>query len=151
MFYWEFANFLRKIIVVTINTLVPVQDKIFIILSSLSVIFIFWRLSLYLNPYKIMFYNQLERREMICSIVTLFCTFVFLNDDVSMTASLIIFSLLMIFNVWFWGAWIYLFYMRVFPKRLIFEKPLKFLQVLSIMKPRGHYGDDQTSETTWTR
>lgn len=133
-YYWEFANFLRKIIIVSINSLIPSSLQTLIILLSLTIALFFWRLNLSQHPYKNMQYNQLERWEMICSIITLHFALVFINSNVSVTLSIVLFSILMIVNLWFWGAWIYLFIAHVIPKWLWHPKLMKFLQIASIMK-----------------
>lgn len=79
--YWEFINIIRKIILVVILSVIP-YNLIYYkgMLAFLSVL-IFWRFQKWLQPYKKSQFNQLEEREMICSILTIYCILIFLSPD----------------------------------------------------------------------
>jgi len=110
-------NIFRKIIVEAINQMIPVDLMIYKVTAAFLIIFVFWRLQLRLNPYKVMQYNVLEQREMICSIFCLFITYVFVNNEVSLAVNYTLLFLLFLTVYWFFSCWLFLVYSKSFPRR----------------------------------
>jgi len=48
-------------------------------LLAFATVLAFWRIQQWLKPYKLTQLNQLEEREMLCSVITLFCALMFIS------------------------------------------------------------------------
>jgi hypothetical protein len=71
-FYWEVVNTIRKFVLVSINIFIFDSDINIKILIGISFIFVMNRIQIRLNPYKINLFNELELREILASLITLF-------------------------------------------------------------------------------
>lgn len=128
--------------------MIPLEYQLYTTLISLVVVFGFWWVHYRLNPYKIPFYNLIEWREYLCSIITLYCTFLFINWDNSTFVSMTILGIIVIFNVFFWASWLYVLYIRGFTKRLQSTKIITIAKFVAWMKAPDYYGDLSSKNTT---
>eukprot|EP00347_Sterkiella_histriomuscorum_P011816 403370990 len=71
-FYWEFANILRKVLLISINVFLNLYPNIFKALLSLLTMSIFMKIQQNIQPYKNPVINQLAHREIMTSISTFF-------------------------------------------------------------------------------
>lgn len=71
-YYWEFINIIRKVVVLVIN--VSISDSMIFYKAAAGITFltVFLRLQIILRPFKIIVFNKLEEREILCSITTLY-------------------------------------------------------------------------------
>eukprot|EP00347_Sterkiella_histriomuscorum_P005180 403357590 len=100
-FYWEFANILRKVFLISVNVFLNLYPNIFKALLSLLTLSIFMRIQSNIQPYKNPVLNQLEKREIMTSIITFFGALYFVNQEISDTIQSIAFSMIVLVNIWF--------------------------------------------------
>lgn len=131
------CNIIRKVVVIAINVFIP-RDMIFIKVAS-AFAFLVWylRVQISLKPWRSPVHSNLEQREIIASIVTLYCA-VYFNAEFNMDWSTpIILSLVVFINAHFFTMWIFCF-MRIpnfsrMPK--IFKKyEIWYLKLVKIMR-----------------
>jgi len=107
-YYWELVNTFRKFLLLSLHVFIPDTDKV---LKSMFGSFILFSTSLLqgrLKPFKIEAVSDLEHKEMIASILTLYGGIVFVQDsDGLQVLSLIIFIMISILNIRFWVMWIF--------------------------------------------
>lgn len=62
--YWEFWNTIRKVFILWVNILLSTQSINYRLLSMTTLLVIFYRIQLILQPYKTKINNRLERHEL---------------------------------------------------------------------------------------
>eukprot|EP00347_Sterkiella_histriomuscorum_P002746 403366963 len=100
-FYWEYANILRKVFLISVNVFLNLYPNIFKALLSIITLSIFMRIQSNIKPYKNPVINQLEQREMMTSFVTFFGALYFVNYEISDTIQLLVFIIIVLVNFWF--------------------------------------------------
>ncbi|CDW83870.1 UNKNOWN [Stylonychia lemnae] len=100
-YYWEFANILRKTFLVLVNVFLNLYPNIFKALISLIVLAAYLSLQEKLNPYKNPVFNNLERRELITSLITFFGALFFVSSEISDLIQLVVFIVIVLANFWF--------------------------------------------------
>jgi len=59
---------------------------------------------------------MIEQREMIASLITMYCSFVFIYEEqTSLETEILIFGIIVIVNLYFFSGWFYLFYVIATP------------------------------------
>ncbi|CDW74145.1 UNKNOWN [Stylonychia lemnae] len=74
---------------------------------SLLVLIYIHRLQIRLQPYKNPLINELEKREMICNLVTFYGSLIFVNIEFSDWIKLLSLTIIIVFNLWFILLWMY--------------------------------------------
>ena len=105
-FYWEFVNIIRKVFLVSINVFLNLYPSIFKALVSLLVLVLLMRMQARINPYKNPVINELEARENLTTVITFFGALFFVTET-SDVIQLIVFIIILIANIWFFGLWLY--------------------------------------------
>eukprot|EP00347_Sterkiella_histriomuscorum_P023122 403335861 len=100
-FYWEYANILRKVFLISVNVFLNLYPNIFKALLSLLTLSIFLRIQSNIQPYKNPVINQLESREIMTSLITFFGALYFVNYEISDTIQLLVFIIIVLVNCWF--------------------------------------------------
>ena len=72
VFYWEFVNAFRKLLIPIVNVLVYEDEEIYKILTALIILLALFRVQLYLKPYKLEENNKAEMLAILAGILTLF-------------------------------------------------------------------------------
>ena len=72
VYYWEFVNVFRKILLLCIRILIPVENQFYKASLSLILIIICLRVQIWLKPYKLNAFTEIEQREMISSCITIY-------------------------------------------------------------------------------
>lgn len=131
------CNILRKVVVIAINVFIP-RDMVFIkVASAFTFLIVYLRVQIALKPWWSPVHFNLEQREIISSIVTLYCA-VYFNADFNMDWSTpIILVLVVLVNLHFLTLWCFCF-MRIpnFSKMPNFLKKyeLRYLKYVKIMR-----------------
>lgn len=140
-------NILRKVSVIAVNVFVPQEDWMIKLGVGFAFLIIYLRVQIILHPWWSEVHSNLEQREIICSICTLYTAVYFNNDttDTSSWGTIIILIFVILANVHFFTMIIFCF-MRIpnfskFPK--FFQKyELWYLKYVKIMR--------YVSLTSWT-
>ena len=111
VFYWEFINTFRKVLILILNTtfsILPISWRIMITLVLLLAIM---RIQIRLDPYKNSENNSIEMKAIIAGMITIYCGLLFLQEGENKVKGFdtISFSLLIIINTAFVLEWFYLF------------------------------------------
>lgn len=131
------CNIIWKIVVIAINVFIP-RDMIFIkVASAFAFLVLYLRVQIHLKPWRSPVHYNLEQREIIASIVTLYCA-VYFNAEFNMDWSTpIILTICVLINLHFFTMWIFCF-MRIpnfsrMPKRLQ-KYELRYLKYVKVMR-----------------
>jgi len=131
------CNIIRKVVVIAINVFIP-WDMIFIkVACAFAFLVMYLRMQIFLKPWRSPVHYNLEQREIISSIVTLYCA-VYFNADFNMDWSTpIILVIVVLINLHFLTMWAFCF-MRIpnFSKMPKFFKKyeVKYLKYVKIMR-----------------
>ena len=107
-YYWELVNMFRKFVLLSLHVFIPDERKILKSLFGSVILFITSVMQARLKPFKINAVSQLEHKEMLSSILTLYGGIIFVQDTERLQAlSIIIFILIIIINLRFWIMWIF--------------------------------------------
>lgn len=76
---------------------------------------------------------MIEQREMIASLITMYCSFVFIyEEETSLETEILIFGIIVIVNLYFFSGWFYLFYVIATPQRFVYASVAKVLSIISL-------------------
>lgn len=107
-YYWELVNTFRKFALLSLHVLVPNDLKILKSLLGSIVLFLASVVQGRLKPFKIGAVSDLEHREMISSILTLYGGIIFVQELSKLQfLSVVIFLMVVILNLRFWVMWIF--------------------------------------------
>jgi len=131
------CNIIRKVVVIAINVFIP-RDMVFIkVASAFAFLVFFLRVQMYLKPWRSPVHYNLEQREIIASIITLYCA-VYFNADFNMDWSTpIILTIVVLANAHFITLWVFCFMwipnFTLMPK--FFKKyEVRYLKYVKIMR-----------------
>lgn len=104
-FIWEFVILYRKIAIVFVSVFlasfnVPVQA-----LTAMFILMIAFYLQEHYEPYETVALNNLEKKSIICSSVTIYCGLYFLTDSLSNNGKLGFFIVILLVNLYFLSTW----------------------------------------------
>ena len=71
VYYWEFANTLRKVIIIGINSVLSFVSIIYKIMLSIILLLIVFRLQHWLEPYKLRSNNEVEIKAILAGMSVL--------------------------------------------------------------------------------
>ena len=111
VFYWEFLNTTRKVLIICLNTILSVISLNYKILLGIILLVIIIRIQLAVSPYIIKVNDDLEVMSIISGMLVLYCGLIFeegQNSDLPIFVSLAM-IVLIIFNVMFLAQWLYYF------------------------------------------
>ena len=80
-FYWEFVNTLRKILILFTIIIFSQISSFYKIITVVILLITFYRLQIWLKPYKRERNNSLERLEMISGMFTIYGGLIFMNEN----------------------------------------------------------------------
>jgi len=104
------------VILVIFLSVIPYDQIYYKSMLAFATTVAFWRIQQYLKPYKLLQFNQLEEREMLCSVITLLCVLLFLSpEELSNFLLLFAFLVFLLVNLRFLSGWIFLLYTLTFP------------------------------------
>lgn len=115
VFYWEFVNTLRKIIMPLLNVVLSRANSFYSAIVAIIVLIILFRVQQNLHPYRLEENNQIEILAIITGMVSLFGAVVFFDNiggtDVEDVEFLQTFSLMVILliNIYFVLRWVHIF------------------------------------------
>lgn len=101
--FWEMLNIFRKVALLSINVFLPEDQPFYKATAGIGFLIFFWRLQLFLKPFKLEVFNQLEEREMLTSVSTLYAGILFLQPDASASIQFITFSFIILTNFYFFS------------------------------------------------
>ena len=125
-YYWELVNTFRKFVLLSLQVFIPNNFKVVKSLIGSIVLFLSSVIQARFKPFKIGAVSELEHREMISSILTLYGGIIFVQEPNELQfLSIIIFVLVVIMNLRFWSLWIF-WTLCVYRKHKIIEKFLQW-------------------------
>ena len=132
IFYWEFINVIRKVILYICNVLLSTYNGFY--RASISIVFlvILFRLQVRLKPYKFEQNNMIEMLAINCGMITLFGGILFVEQTDSSILFIQMFALvfILLINIYFILKWAHLFVYSYSTKNYIVEM---FRKVLSFV------------------
>ena len=139
VFYWEFVNSLRKVLILLTLTILISYNPFYRILVSVLILIISIRIQIRLEPYRDDKNNEIELLALTTGAFTLFSGIIFSNDNNDIGwANLLLFAAVIIANVVFLVKWIHLFFECMSDKYKIFAKFLEIVNMF-ICKKRKCY------------
>ena len=123
VFYWEFVNTVRKVLVLCWSVFLSTEATMYRILLSILVLIVMLRIQIRLAPYKFEINNFLEQEMIITGSITLFWGLIFINES-SSVALFSTFALLvmLISNIYFVVLWLFYFLVSLNLKHRYFKK-----------------------------
>ena len=112
VFYWEFVNTLRKVLLLLFSTVLSIFSSNYSALISIAILVVLVHVQIKLDPYEDKRYNSIEIKAVIAGTLTLFCSIIFdqnSQDDGNPTIIILIMIFLVITNLMFIIEWLYLF------------------------------------------
>ena len=107
VFYWEFVNTFRKILVLSWNVILSSYDGIYRAMISIVILIVIFRIQIYLKPYKNPKNNEIEMKAILIGALTLFWGAIFITNGANINAiNSFIFILLIASNTYFVWCWI---------------------------------------------
>ena len=130
-FYWELVNTLRKVLIVCSNVFLAQYPLFYKGVLAVVMIILFYRLQLFLSPFKDKENNEVENTSYLASCITLYSGLLFINEEErgNDVIDLIAFFLILIFNIKFFLLWAYLM-SKTFNKYEIVKKITNFLRII---------------------
>ncbi|CAI2361394.1 unnamed protein product [Moneuplotes crassus] len=108
VFYWEFVNTSRKITILIVVVFLAQASVHLKALLITTVLVAFFRLQVFLSPYKLKENNGLERLEMTTGLITLFGGLLFISDDDrEPVIDLMVFLFIIVCNINFMINWVF--------------------------------------------
>jgi hypothetical protein len=135
--YWEIVLLMRNVNVIMIIVFLSRFSVDLQALSCLLVMLIAYYIHVLVLPYKHANLNELERKGILTSAITIYFGLYFLKSDVDETAKLILFLVIFIANIYFMMIWAY-YFLEVFTKEMIDK--------VDLLKKLFKKGDDFDSQ-----
>ncbi|CAI2360059.1 unnamed protein product [Moneuplotes crassus] len=108
VFYWEFVNTSRKVTILIVVVFLAQASVHLKALLIVLVVVIFFRLQIFLSPYKLQENNALERLEMTTGLITLYGGMLFISEnDREPVIDLLVFMFIIVCNINFVINWTY--------------------------------------------
>ena len=111
VFYWEFINTIRKILIISLSTVFSILSLEYKILLGIILLIIIVRIQIRKDPYKFKVNNQIEVMSIIAGMLILYCGIIFeegQDHDYSLFDSAAMFILILSNGV-FVTQWLYYF------------------------------------------
>ena len=139
VFYWEFLNSLRKVLILLTLTVLISYNPFYKILVSVLILTISIRIQIRLQPYRDDKNNEIELLAINTGAFTLFSGIIFSDDNNDIGwVNLLLFAAVIIANVVFLFKWIYLFFECMSDKYKIFAKLLEIMSMFICKKSKLH-------------
>ena len=131
IFYWEFVNSLRKVLIL-LAFLLP--DTLKIVMSTL-VLVIIWRIQTHIKPYKDNRNNEIEIIGITTAVITLLCGLTFNQNDNDSHDFLnnLLLAVLVFWNIFFILNWLYML-CEWFRNKYKFISKVRFIKALGLFK-----------------
>ena len=122
-YYWEFVNSLRKVLILMSFSLFVTFPIVYKIMIAIIILFITFRIQLYLNPYKKKEYNSIEILALLAGTITISSGLIFSIDEQDQESfwNAMILMFVIIFNIVFVLRWVYLFMKSMSEKYRVFK------------------------------
>ena len=131
-YYWEFVNSLRKVLILMSFTIFVTFSIVYKIMIATIILFITFRIQVYLNPYKKKEYNSIEILALLAGTIKISSGLIFSIDDEDQESfwDTVILIFVIIFNIAFMIRWTYLFIQSMSEKYKMFKKIIIVIQYL---------------------
>ena len=110
-YYWELVNTFRKVVLLGLHVFLPNDMALYKALLGVFILFGISILQARLLPYKLLIVNQLEYREMMATVVTLYSGVIYIQETEGHTEigifQIVFFVFVIIANARFIILWIY--------------------------------------------
>ena len=144
VFYWELINTIRKVLIVSLNTILSVIPLEYKILLGVILLIIIVRIQIQVRPYKMKVNNDLEIMSIVSGMLVLYCGLIFEEGQESNLAtfdSLALF-ILIVFNIMFFTQWLYYFLVSLDFKN---ENLKKFVKIYGMLLCKSSLKKDKLS------
>ena len=131
-YYWEFINSLRKVLILMLFSLFITFAPFYRLMAAIIVLWITFRIQIYLSPYKEDRNNDIEILALLAGTLTLFSGLVFTSEDEQNSLiNTIILVFVMVYNSIFAIKWAYLFSLCMSERYWIFQKIVVLIKIIS--------------------
>ena len=137
VYYWEFVNSLRKVLILLTLTVLISYNPFYKILVSVLILIISVRVQLRLEPYSDDKNNEIELLAIYTGSLTLFSGIIFSDDknDIGWV-NLLLFIAVLVANITFIVKWVHLFFECMSEKYKIFAKLLEIMHMFACKKSK---------------
>ena len=137
VYYWEFVNSLRKVLILLTLTVLISYNPFYKILVSVLILIISVRVQLRLEPYSDDKNNEIELLAIYTGSLTLFSGIIFSDDknDIGWV-NLLLFITVLVANITFIVKWVHLFFECMSEKYKIFAKLLEIMHMFACKKSK---------------
>ena len=115
VFYWEFINTIRKVLIISLNTILSILSLKYKILLGIIILISIARIQMTVKPYKIEVNNKIEVMSIIAGMLILYCGIIFeegQDHDYPLFDSLAL-LILVVSNAMFVTQWLYYFLISI--------------------------------------
>ena len=131
-YYWEFINSLRKVLILMSFSLLITFAPFYRLLGAIVVLWVTFRLQIYLSPYKENRNNNIEILAILAGTLTLYSGLVYVNQDGDNSIiNAIILVFVIMYNLTFIIKWIYLFILCMSERYWTFQQILFLIKILT--------------------
>ena len=137
VYYWEFVNSLRKVLILLTLTVLISYNPFYKILVSVLILIISVRVQLRLEPYSDDKNNEIELLAIYTGSLTLFSGIIFSDDNNDIGwVNLLLFIAVLVANITFIVKWVHLFFECMSEKYKIFAKLLEIMHMFACKKSK---------------
>ena len=147
VFYWEFVNTFRKVLILCWSIFLSTETAIYRILLSILVLIIILRIQLKLKPYKVEENNNLEQNMITAGAMTLFCGVIFTNklflfsivvnyftNNSNNMFTMFALIIMLISNIYFLVLWLFYFLLSLHLKNKYMKSLIEIYSVVIFKK-----------------
>ena len=146
VFYWEFINTLRKVLILVLAVFLSTQSSFYQILWSVLILYLILRIQIRLKPYKYEENNFLEQHATNSGILTILCWIIFTQQDHNYALFITLtLAFLIIINAMFIILWIFYLLLSLNLKN---ENLKKFLKIYAYIILKSWFLVNYTSQSS---
>ena len=104
-YYWEFVIMYRKMVIIAMAVFLTSVSPSFQALGVLLVLMVSLVVHVYSSPYNVNVLNQLEKRSILVSAVTLYCGLFYMTEQLGYASQMALFVAIVMVNLYFLVTW----------------------------------------------
>ena len=136
VFYWEFVNTLRKLLILIVSVFMATQSLNYQVLISVVILYSIYRLQLRLNPYKYEENNYLEQYAINAGTLTILWGLIFIQSNSYTLFNTLALVFMIFVNSAFILLWVFYFLLSL---NLKYESMKKFLKIYAFIIMKSEF------------
>eukprot|EP00347_Sterkiella_histriomuscorum_P014497 403360653 len=106
IFYWEYINITRKVLLIIVNVFFSMYNQIFKVLISLLILTCLLQYQKRIRPFQSSLINLIEQKEYMASCSVFFASMFFVNSEISDEIKMVVIVVIVIININFYTLWL---------------------------------------------